>query len=292
MNKKGGFTIIELLVIVAIFGLFSSIALANFQGSRDRAKRAATLVFQSSVNSSLGAETAAAWNFEEGAQGSPATTIPDTSGSNQTGYIVGAPPGTATYVQGMDTGNGVLLNGAHIGGTGISTAGNNAVTVAAWVNPTSVINTTNIFRVGDPVCNSFRMGISSGNLMVGNQDDQADIAFSAPSLLAAPGGFTIQTLSNSAVQNNKWQFVVSSFDPSGEVRTYIDGVMVATITGMPTSSCSPDSAEWAIGGAAPGFATNYNGRVDNVTVYYASLTPTTVSQLYQDELKKRAVATN
>ena len=304
-SMKKGFTIIELLVIISIIGLISSVALANLQGSRDKAKTAAAQIFRSNVNGLLGAQTAAAWNFNEGTLGGVVTTVPDSSGSNLTGTVVVPPGGSATYTEGVNNiGNGVLLTGgAHIYGTGISSSAGKPVTVTAWINPImSIANVRRIFEVGVDACSSFRVGIDSANVMIGNNSDQVatedeggddDSALASPeNLLAAAGEPVI--LNQVRINNSKWQFLAVSFDPSGDARTYIDGTLVATVSGLPTTECLPvDSANWSIGGIAPGAGPEYtyfNGKIDDVTVYDGSLTPATVSKLYRDGLDKYTAA--
>lgn len=299
--KKRGFTIIELLVIISIIGLVSSVALANLQGSRDKAKIAAAQLFRGNMNSALGAETAAVWNFNEGVVGNPVTTAPDSSGSNLNGTVVVPPGGAATYVEGVNSGNtGVLLTGgAYINGAGIGSSGSNPVTVAAWIKPLSSANVTNIFRVGVDSCNSFMVGINSASLMVANSENSVDNGGGGMSLneseklLAAPI-ITIEPGTPIRISNGRWQFLTASFDSSGNVKTYIDGVLVSTISGLPTSNCQPsDSAVWTIAGLAPGTGpqyTYYTGSIDDVVVYNASLSSGAISALYKKELATHTVA--
>lgn len=299
--KKRGFTIIELLVIISIIGLISSVALANLQGSREKAKIAAAQIFRGNVNSLLGAGTAASWNFNEGTLGNPVSTVTDNSGNNLNGTVIIPPGGNATYAQGVNNiGMGVLLTGgAYITGNGISSTGGRSVTVTSWIKPlSSTANVRRIFEVGLDACSSFRMGIDSANIMIGNEIDEIDngdsdtVSTPQNNLYAAPGPLFV---SNPApISNNKWQFIVVSFDANGEARTYLDGVLASTITGLPTTECSPvEAATWSIGGIAPGMGpeyTYYNGTVDDVVIYEGSLGPQAISKLYQEGLAKYSVA--
>lgn len=278
--KKRGFTIIELLVIISIIGLISSVALANLQGSRDKAKIAAAQIFRGNLNNVLGAETAASWNFNEGISGDTVSTVPDSSGSGNNGTVIVPGGGAATYVDGVNgNGTGVLLTGgAYISGGGISSNGGNPVTVAAWIRPLATANIANIFKVSVGACNSFMLGINSARLMVANSVASADEtgAIKSSRVLAAPV-VTIETPTPVPVSNNKWQLLVATFDSSGNVQTYIDGVLVSRVAGLPTSDCQPSSAAtWSIGGLAPGSGpefTYYSGSVDDVAVYNGTLLP-------------------
>jgi prepilin-type N-terminal cleavage/methylation domain-containing protein len=242
--KKRGFTIVELLVIISIIGLISSVALANLQGSREKAKIAAAQLFRGNMNSVLGAETAAAWNFNEGVVGNPVSIVTDNSGSNNNGTVVVPPGGAATYVEGVTSGStGILLTGgAYINGSGISSAGGNPVTIAAWIKPLSSANVTNIFRVGVASCNSFMMGINSAVLMVANSSNEVSDSVSSGNpkkLLAQVLTPTIGPGTPVSINNSRWQFLTASFDSTGNVQTYIDGVLVSTISNLPTCQCCP-----------------------------------------------------
>ena len=132
--------------------------------------------------------------------------------------------------------------------------------------------------------------------MVGNQVSQQNSAMNTNVPQVFAQGFSgstleVQTLKAVFIQNNKWQFIVTSFDPNGEVRTYIDGTPVAIITGLPTSACPSETSVWTIGGTAPGSAISYNGKIDNMTIYYGSLSPTQVSFLYEKGRANHPLAT-
>lgn len=269
--KERGFTLIEVLVIISILGLISSVALANFQGARERAKRAASYLFQGSVNSALGDRLESSWNFDDGEIGAPATAILDSSGNNRNGTVVG----NATYVAGVNELPAILLNnGTYIIGTGLESGPNAPITVAVWASPTSVINNPNIFRIGSAACTGLGLGISSGNLLA--------VVISE---LDAP---KILVVTEAAVKNNVWQFVVWSFDEAGNLRIYLDGALLRTEPNFGTAGCS-GTDQWAIGGAFPNSDVDFNGKIDNVTVYSGSLSALEVAQLYKEGLEARGV---
>ena len=80
------FTLVELLVVVAVLALLASIVFSNLTGAREQAKISNALSFQSNMHNLLGADLVGWWNFDEGS-GSVAN---DLSGYGNNGTIVGA----------------------------------------------------------------------------------------------------------------------------------------------------------------------------------------------------------
>jgi len=86
MKNHKAFTLIELLLVIAIIGLLAGMVMAGFSGSTDKAKLANAKRFSQSVRSSVGAYVVGAWTFDN-IQG---TTAYDDSGNNNNGIIYGA----------------------------------------------------------------------------------------------------------------------------------------------------------------------------------------------------------
>jgi len=80
------FTLIEVLVVIAIIGLLASIILISLKEARERARVAAGLNFAAQVHHALGAYAVGIWDFNEGA----GNQVKDTSGNGNDGTITGA----------------------------------------------------------------------------------------------------------------------------------------------------------------------------------------------------------
>ena len=65
-SKLNGFTLVELLVVISIIGLLSSIVLVSFSNSRDKARLAKSQQFDAQISHALGAYAVGIWRFEEG----------------------------------------------------------------------------------------------------------------------------------------------------------------------------------------------------------------------------------
>jgi len=76
-NSKKGFTVLELAVVIAIFGLLASIVLIAVRGAKEKSKYAAVLQFSGSIKHSLGSNIVAEYKFED--------NVSDSSGNGNNG---------------------------------------------------------------------------------------------------------------------------------------------------------------------------------------------------------------
>ena len=81
-NQKA-FTLVELLVVISIIGLLSSIVLVSFSNSRDKARLAKAQQFDAQISHALGAYAVGIWRFEEGT----GTIVQDSSGYGNDGIL-------------------------------------------------------------------------------------------------------------------------------------------------------------------------------------------------------------
>ncbi len=87
---KGGFTLVEIMIVVAIIGLLAAVAIPNFMAARTRAQRNACIANLKQID---GAKTL--WALDEGAAASATPGWTDLV----TAYIKSTPscPGGGTY---------------------------------------------------------------------------------------------------------------------------------------------------------------------------------------------------
>ncbi len=294
---KRGFTIIELLVVVSITGLLSSIILGNLTQARQKAIQTAAIQFETSVRRSIGDTIVGSWDFNEGS-GHVAT---DTSGNGHDGEI-----SSAVYVSpGFNgTGSALYFSGtSYVEGIGTPTGDNLGLTISAWIKPTTNTNTRTIFVSGTASCRTIGMGITSTHISVSNNNQQqfmddpgpggglGDEAFdsSKSPLLAASDMYKVNAQTNPAViPNNVWTNVVTTFTPEGAVKTYANGKLIGAATGFATTNCGGGN-QWSIGAVALGAGTSdfFEGAIDDVIVYESSLTVAEVEALYARNEAKR-----
>ena len=131
MNNKA-FTLVELLVVIAVIGLLASIVLVSLGPVRDKARLATVQSFYAQVTHILAIDAVGIWKFEEGVG---ATEAKDSSGNKNHGTINGATLKTEDQC-GLGFGGGMEYDGNDWVGFGNifnTIAIRTIVTVAAWV---------------------------------------------------------------------------------------------------------------------------------------------------------------
>lgn len=272
-RMKKGFTLIELLVSISIIGLIASIALANLQEARQRAREASGKQFHTTIRSGLGDKVASMWELNdsippggagrpgEGEEG-PETLIHDSSGNGRTGHAVG--------VEGSDDGaigSSLYFDGeSYVWGEGFYNPGNDGnFTVSVWIKPANITTEQTIFAIqddGSGECKPLEIGIYAGDATVNG----------------------VPTTGLFDVINNVWQNLAFSFrtDPIAGpvVDTYINGKKIGTTDSdvsddIATSDCP--NANWSIGssidfsgGSVVFQEKGFLGLIDSVNIYEGS----------------------
>jgi prepilin-type N-terminal cleavage/methylation domain-containing protein len=233
---RQAFTLVELLVVISIIGLLSSIAVVSMNGSRDKARIAAGQSFEQSVYQKLGDKLEGEWKFE-----TIGATTPDTSGMNRTGTV----GGTVTQAAGF-LGNAFSSTAAgyvNVGTMDIS----NAVTVGAWIKP-AVAGHLGFIVGKEPVNMQWELFLEAGYLRWRGGDPSSNNA-SCPE--PTP---------------NAWHYVVGT-QYGNQAAIYIDGKKCVTATITPIGN---GSGAVEIGTFGPG-SYNFYGSLDEVRVYSGSL---------------------
>lgn len=95
MRTNKGFTLVELLLVISIIGLLSSIVLASLNDAREKARIAKILQFDANIQHGIGDKTMTDISFNDG-------TYTDTSGNNSQISVFGTPlPSFVSGVSGI-----------------------------------------------------------------------------------------------------------------------------------------------------------------------------------------------
>ncbi|MGI6637452.1 MAG: LamG-like jellyroll fold domain-containing protein, partial [Minisyncoccales bacterium] len=127
IKKDKAFTLVELLVVVAVLALLASIVFSNLTGAREQAKISNALSFQSNMHNLLGADLVGWWNFDD-----EDNRYKDLSGYGNNGSCTSCP----TLVDGVPgiTGNALEFNG-NGNRVDFNTITLHDFTISLWTNP-------------------------------------------------------------------------------------------------------------------------------------------------------------
>jgi len=244
--KNKAFTLVELLVVVAILGLLASIVFVSLSGARDKAKIAAGLQFESSVHHALGAYAVGIWDFDD-------QTANDTSGNNNNGTINGATfttdtPSKKGYAMSFDGNDYVEI----LDNTSIDISGN--LTISTWLK----FPAGGEFALISKISNIYDAG--NWAIIIGWGDK-----------IALRFGSVNSDLSN----DGKWHQVVGVHQGT-TAYLYVDGKLIKT---QATGAVSANNYNLYFGRANDGSG-GYIGLIDNVRVYDQALSESQIKQLY------------
>jgi len=225
---KSGFTLVELLVVISVIGVLSSVVLVNMGGAKQSAMVAQSKTFSASVQQKIGIDIAGAWNFDDGS----GTVAVDASGTNNNGMLVNAPAWAAEV--NCVSGGCLFFDGANdyvqINDSSSldEVFGTENFTLEAWVYPQDWVNYRGIINKRQ---NSY-YSASPGGLF----SDAAGIRFVMGTGNPAESNI-ILTYKPSL---NQWHHIVAIADKSN-MYLYVDGLQRAktAITLDPPSNDEP-----------------------------------------------------
>lgn len=268
--KQKAFTLIEVLVVVAIIGLLASIVLVSIKEVRERAKIAAGLNFAAQVHHALGAYAVGIWDFDEGS----GTTAIDASGNGNDGTIYGA-----EWTDDTPSGDGYALEFS--GSTDYVDATKTGVwnnifrddkdfTISVWVKPASITHSS---IVGQRYGDSMVFGLRDTGKLFLNMDDTRG---SSPE-------------STDALTTGNWQHVVVTFIDYRNASFYINGSFSGSgIADDAIISQALLFIGWQsrVEAGSPGY---FDGQIDEVHIYEQALSSAQIRKLYVEGARKKGL---
>jgi len=267
-NKKA-FTLVELLVVIAVTGLLSSIIFVIVSGSGEQGRIAKGLYFSQHLHNSLGSYAAGIWKFDEGS----GTVANDTSGWQSNGTLVNSPTWRCASVDTNYTPSGQGCSLELNGSTQYVNAGNNAnlnitgvLTIESWVYPKE----KKIQQIVDKRTMSgawkgywLEMYASIIYFGVGNGTSHVNL------------GYTYN------YDINTWYHIVGVYD-DGNWAIYVNGQLGNS--GYTAVTISDSGNSLTIGADFGNYP--FNGLIDETRLYSASLTSAQIESQYYVGLER------
>lgn len=254
MKRNKGFTLIEILVVVAIIGLLSSIVIGYLSSAKAKARLARALTFEKSAISALFGYEGFFFDFEEVS----GTTVPDISGFDHPGNKTSegtlssdVPPhainGYSLYLDGT---NATRVNiPAPTGGDldSITDPGSRGYTMSAWFKGSFSSPTQTGYMI-------YRQGFQNGLGI--------DVGGNLVSDIKISGGSTLDLNAAEIVNDDEWHYaLVSVNNIDKKAYLFLDGALVDE--GEYVGDLFNYDSDFIIGGSS---AHVFVGYIDNVFI--------------------------
>lgn len=271
-RSVSGFTLVELLIVVAIIGILAGMIMVSMQSRTEKARMAKLKSFSSQVQHRLGVETLGRWEFENNTS--------DSSGNGNSGVLKNG----ATYAMDNEKDSLVLLLDGVPPYDYVEIPQMPAIkdrgTISLWVRP------------------AFAPGIGSERILFVFNDGSAGTGPNWYMSITAGGHIALFWSSGTfgtsydvrSWKINEWHHVAGIWDQvSKQASLYVDGLRVSTgnTSTIASASGSPMMIGWCpAGGCSPA----WQGSLDDVIIYKEKLSTAEIQKLYVQGLPKYQLA--
>jgi len=267
-KKQEGYTLVEILVVIAIIGILSSVTFVAFSSAREKSRMSTAKMFE--VNKLVSARNylISEWKFEEGTG-----NIAYNSSSDDNGVFVGSPSwSNETYDTSTSKKSLYFPFGSYIKLNQILGIMDSNFSISMWIK--TIVSTGQayiVYNAGNIL--GYRFGIGGGSLIF---------------LIGNDSSYVETNCTTKTVNDDKWHHVAISFDRENKkVTCFIDG----------KEEGYKDLNSGYYGGSTEyltkigsGYDNKYQGNLDNVRIFTSSLSASDIQKLYAEESVQRKLA--
>jgi len=261
-NYSSGFTLMELLIVIAIIGLLASVVMVQFPEAQERARLAQGWGFSDSLRGALQMSMIGAWSFDESA----GTTAGDSWHEQNNGTLINGPTWTEGIVNGALNFDG---SNDYVNIPNDATLNPNYITIEAWVYPTTYQYYANVVTKRYPAQYILRFYNRTGHIQ---------------GYIHAGGGWRACT-TPAEVQLNKWTHLAFSYNGT-KGTVYINSKVGCSFnyTGtLATGTSGIRIGTYYTGATA---SERFRGKIDEVRIYEEALPMADIQQHYADGLQE------
>ncbi len=270
-KKQEGYTLVEILVVIAIIGILSSVTFVAFSSAREKSRMSTAKMFEANHVGVLRNYLVAEWKFED-----PVNRYIDSSGNGHNGSCSGSSCPTVATGEGFNGKDAMMFDGindAINADSGTLYFPLNVFTMCAWVKSSGL---------GAGMVRAGIFGITYGLTMF--LTGTSFVSYIDDGVSIVGRSFSVNLL------DNKFHHLCVNYD--GIKRNlFVDGDVKGSFTTTWSGTSKWPTHTSRIGVELNNPAVSYfKGLIDDIRVYSSYLTASEIQKLYAEELSQRKLA--